>query len=205
MEYGRRGSALRRRPKAGRAPARGGRWVDSRGEGAGRGGSDERMTAENQPGSWVGRRGRGPSGQRVGVWSFGAVRRTDFYALRGEKRAVVGLGVVVADGQGPKTPAAWLLCDPGAARRGGTPPPGFAPAPGPAGAAPRAARRPVPGWERLWHGGGPQKAFLRWTRCGPEAGYTSSAGTPGSPAPLGKARKWLACSAWYRVCSPESI
>ena len=27
----------------------------------------------------------------------------------------------------------------------------------------------------------------------------------GSPAPLGKARKWLACSAWYRVCSPDSI
>ena len=50
--------------------------------------SGERMTPENQPGSWV--------GQRVGVWSFGAVRRTDFYALRGEKRAVGGLGVVVA-------------------------------------------------------------------------------------------------------------
>ena len=78
------------------------------GKGAGISGSGEWMTPVNQPGSWVGRRGRGRTGQRVGVWSFGAVRRTDFYALRGEKRAVGGLGVVVADGQGPKNPAAWL-------------------------------------------------------------------------------------------------
>ena len=40
----------------------------------------------------------------------------------------------------------------------------------------------------------------RLSSCG--AGYTSSAG---APAPLGKARKWLARSAWYRVCSPESM
>ena len=36
-------------------------------------------------------------------------------------------------------------------------------------------------------------------------GQASITGRCGSPAPLGKARKWLARSAWYRVCSPDSM
>ena len=36
-------------------------------------------------------------------------------------------------------------------------------------------------------------------------GQASITGRCGSPAPLGNARKWLARSAWYRVCSPDSM
>ena len=139
------------------------------------------MTPENQPGSWVGRRGRGRTGQRVGVWSFGAVRRTDFYALRGEKRAVVGLGVVVAQtGRGLKTPLRGSGAALGLSGGVGRPPvlprrPGRQGGPFQAGSACGVAAG--------------AKGFSV-ARCGPEAGYTSSAGSllrwakPGSGWPV---------------------